>query len=540
MTFKLLNYLYAAVISGCILLTGCTHIQSSQPEPGNDLKEVFRRAHNGQPLRCVALGGSITQAGKGWIGPWLRKTFPNSIINMHNSGKSATGSSLGIFRIGPDVIACEPDLVLIEYAVNDRGLSKKDVTRNLESIIRRLKGLKNPPAIVFLEAASQSGGDISRHSAVAEYYGLVNVDLQKACEDYLAKNKLKWKDIFGDNVHPNKNGHKLYTAIITEILDKYANAAETEDIPAYKLPSKLSPHKLILDGTMAQIAVAPGWKQDYKVNGWWNRFFLGAVGSTKPGVTMKLPFRARFVGLMFPLNRSFGTMFVSLDGKEPIFVPCNHRSGYAYKVIGKDLEPGEHVLHIAVSPKGKYGKGVKLGYLLLGGMENPCTKKIPQGKFSAEFMSGLSFISIPAAKWQWAGPYGKIDAKCPDELALKELDTPYGPEKGKVKWKKITDKQERVDYVKLTGFKNRGICYAKTRFFSNKTGEQMFALQLDYWAKLKVNGKEVLQIKTTHGGPGNAIFFTAPVKKGWNDIQIKTHSGSNGNYFKLMYKDSIK
>ena len=162
MTPRFLKYLYAAIIGGCIFLTGCTHIQSSKPEPGNDLKEVLRRAHNGQPLRCVALGGSITQAGKGWIGPWLRKTFPNSIINMHNAGKSATGSSLGIFRIGPDVIACEPDLVLIEYAVNDRGLSKEDVIWNLESIIHRLKSLKNPPAIVFLEAASQSGGDISR------------------------------------------------------------------------------------------------------------------------------------------------------------------------------------------------------------------------------------------------------------------------------------------------------------------------------------------------------------------------------------------
>lgn len=537
MTSKLFKSLCAAIVGGCIVLTGCVHTPASKTEPGNDLKEVFRRAHNGQPLRCVALGGSITQAGKGWIGPWLRKTFPNSIINMHNSGKSGTGSSLGIFRIGPDVIACEPDLVLIEYAVNDRGLSKEDVIWNLESIIHRLKKLKNPPAIVFLEAASQSGGDISRHSAVADYYGFVNIDLQKASEDYLAKNNLNWKDIFGDNVHPNSKGHQVYTKAITGVLDKYVKAAKDEEIPPYKLPKQLSSHKLILDGTMAQIAVAPGWTQDHKVEGWWNRFFLGAVASTKPGVTMKLPFRARCVGLMMPLSLSYGTMFVSVDGEKPIFLTCNHRGGFAYNVFGKDLEPGEHVLHIAVPTKGQYGKGVKLGYLLLGGMESPCTKKVPQGKFNAEFMAGLSFVGIPASQWQWAGPFGKIDAKCPDDLALKELDTDFGAEKGKVDWKNITDKQERIDYTKLTGFKDRGTCIAKTRFYSKNGGEQMFALQLDYWAKLYINGKEVLQVKTGHGAPGNSIFFSAPLKKGWNDILIKTHSGSGGHYFKLMYKD---
>lgn len=44
----------------------------------NDLAEVFRCALYGGPLRCGAIGGSITQAGNGWIEAWLRKRFPES------------------------------------------------------------------------------------------------------------------------------------------------------------------------------------------------------------------------------------------------------------------------------------------------------------------------------------------------------------------------------------------------------------------------------------------------------------------------------
>lgn len=36
--------------------------------PGQDVADVFACAKSGEPLTYVALGGSITQGGKGWIG----------------------------------------------------------------------------------------------------------------------------------------------------------------------------------------------------------------------------------------------------------------------------------------------------------------------------------------------------------------------------------------------------------------------------------------------------------------------------------------
>ena len=124
---------------------------------GRDILQVFTEAHRGEELRAVAMGGSITQAGKGWVGPWLQQQFPNSKVSMHNAGMSGTGSNLGIFRLERDVIEYNPDLVFIEYAVNDGCGKVEDVIRWLESLVVRLKLLPQPPAIVFLEAAAQNG-----------------------------------------------------------------------------------------------------------------------------------------------------------------------------------------------------------------------------------------------------------------------------------------------------------------------------------------------------------------------------------------------
>ena len=86
---------------------------------GDDVVAVFTRAERGEPLRYVAIGGSITQAsGDGWAGEWLRRQFPKSDVTVVNSGMSATGSSLGIFRIERDIIAHQPDLVAIDTAAD--------------------------------------------------------------------------------------------------------------------------------------------------------------------------------------------------------------------------------------------------------------------------------------------------------------------------------------------------------------------------------------------------------------------------------------
>ena len=314
---------------------------------GDDLLKVFKRAHEGKTLTCVAIGGSITQAGKGWIGPALRKRFPKATVTMHNSGMSATGSALGMFRIDRDVISCQPDLVLIEYVVNDGGAKDDDAIWTTESMVRRLKMLENPPAIVFIMAASKSNSRIYRHQKVADHYDLLSVNLDKKSHDYLKKQKLPWKTFFSDAVHPNRKGHQFYGQEIMKDLEPYIRkAANYKPSPTAPLPKQLSKRKLILDGRMVPIAVAPGWKKEHRVPGWWNMFFMGATSAKKRGTTMQIPFRGTVVGLFYALSKEYGIFYANIDGHGMKELVCNNRGGYTYSILGKQLTPQTHLLNI--------------------------------------------------------------------------------------------------------------------------------------------------------------------------------------------------
>jgi lysophospholipase L1-like esterase len=241
---------------------------------GSDVAAAFERASKGAPLRYVALGGSITQAGDGWIGPWLRRQFPNSRVTVVNSGMSATGSALGVFRVERDVIAHQPDLVAIEFCVNDGGLNDEDAVRYLESLIVRLKRLPQPPAIIILEAAAADGVNLKRHRQVARHYDLLEIDLQKAVNDELGKSGRTWDAYFSDDVHPNAEGHSYYARVIEEKLTPFLGNSAVR--PETALPPPMSRKPLLMDGRMVAIsglADAPGWKTESSPEIWWNRFF---------------------------------------------------------------------------------------------------------------------------------------------------------------------------------------------------------------------------------------------------------------------------
>ena len=48
-----------------------------------------------------------------------------------------TGSDLGVFRVQQDVLSKQPDLLFVEFAVNDGGAAPEQIIRCMEGIVRQ-------------------------------------------------------------------------------------------------------------------------------------------------------------------------------------------------------------------------------------------------------------------------------------------------------------------------------------------------------------------------------------------------------------------
>ncbi|GAT32550.1 lysophospholiPASe L1 [Terrimicrobium sacchariphilum] len=344
---------------------------AGEAEAGADVARVFAAARAGAPLRYVALGGSITQSGEGWIGPWLTEKFPSSRVTTVNSGMSATGSALGVFRIERDVIAHQPDLVAIETCVNDDSLPDDVAIRYLESLVVRLRQLPHPPAIIFLEAAAKQGSRIQRHRQVARHYGLLEVDLQAAIDAELKRTGQDWTAFFSDAVHPNEAGNRFYARTIEQTLAPLLDKKPVDGRSV--LPHPISEKPLILDGRMVPlfgITGVPGWRKNASPPFWMDAFFNGTLSASEPGAALEIPFRGTWAGVFYPMDKGYGTFDASIDGGAPLRVAPNTRGGYSLDIVGRDLPAGEHVLRITLpapdSTPGVNGE-VRLGYLLVAG-----------------------------------------------------------------------------------------------------------------------------------------------------------------------------
>ncbi|HSI84047.1 MAG: SGNH/GDSL hydrolase family protein [Candidatus Methylacidiphilales bacterium] len=342
---------------------------AAEPAVGSDLLPIFARAAKGEPLRYVALGGSITYGGKGWLGPWLREQFPQSKVTVVNSGIPATGSDLGVFRLERDVLVHQPDLVAIEFCVNDWGLSDEDAYRYLETIIVRIKSLPNAPAIVVLEAAANPKKvKLERHRKIAQHYGFLEVDLQAAVDAELDRTKQEWSSMFKDGVHPSDAGHAFYARVISEKLAPFVAQAKSGAVAkaSKALPAPLSTKPLLLDAHMIELVnVVAGWQTE-GVPGWPGLYFRGVI-SAKAGDSFTLPLRGTTFGLFYQQQVGFGTFTAAVDEAAPVTLDANVAHPYKNVLLANDLPFGEHVIVVKTPSDPAVFKPVKLGYVLIAG-----------------------------------------------------------------------------------------------------------------------------------------------------------------------------
>ena len=200
------------------------------------LAAALNKAEKGEDITVGYIGGSITEGAsatwqKCWArisANWLVKHYPESEITYVNAGISGTPSSFGNMRLNRDLLSHNPDIVFIEFAVND---SATPIQReSFESMVRTTLSQENDPAVVVV--LSYSGyGEFDEDSVymkeLAALYGLPVVDVDKAVAMGIEAGYYTREEYIPDGVHPHYYGHQLMSDMIENLFKNVVEMAKT-------------------------------------------------------------------------------------------------------------------------------------------------------------------------------------------------------------------------------------------------------------------------------------------------------------------------
>lgn len=211
------------------------------------LKNLMKRAANGESLVIGFLGGSITQGSLSstpktcyayLVYEWWKKSFPNAEFSFVNGGIGGTTSHYGGARAWKDVLCYRPDIVTVDFSVNDDANEFFEET--YEGTLRRLLAAPSAPAVVVLNNVFYDTGKNAQdyHNRIADHYGIPHVSIKDTIFPDVESGKIVRADITPDNLHPNDKGHRLVTDEICKLLDSIKAEVEEETIAGENIEGK--------------------------------------------------------------------------------------------------------------------------------------------------------------------------------------------------------------------------------------------------------------------------------------------------------------
>ena len=203
------------------------------------IAKVLKKAENGQPVTLGYLGGSITQGSlsstpdtcyAAMTTKWWREQYPNTEFTYVNGGIGGTTSQFGVSRVDSDILAYEPDFVVIEFSVNDDN--SLFFRETYEGLVRKVFTSKTAPAVLLVHNIFYEDGRNAQdqHETIGRYYDIPCVSMKTSVYQSIAHGKIAVRDVTPDDLHPNDAGHALLANLITNFLEKVQKEELTDII----------------------------------------------------------------------------------------------------------------------------------------------------------------------------------------------------------------------------------------------------------------------------------------------------------------------
>ncbi len=330
-------------------------------------------------LKIGFFGGSITDGfGASERSRCYRELVFGEIKKNINRGAiqiaaaiGGTGSNLGLFRLERDLLRHMPDLVFVEFAVNDSKLENTDFY--VENIVRNILRSNSDTKIVFLYTATADymtefyakgllPPAVAKQEKIAEYYGIPSINAGKALYEKIKEEGSSCEKYLCDGCHPNDEGYRAYADEILRRMDKIDFNIDFCSKPI---------NKEVINARMEFPKSGNGWRKS--CNKMYNTD-IDYVYSNIPGTAYEHEFSGSIIGLYFTMEKDSGILKYRIDGGEE--QECSTWDKYCvefnrdcYKILNDALTDGKHTLEFSISGKSNEkseGTYIRLGAFLVG------------------------------------------------------------------------------------------------------------------------------------------------------------------------------
>ncbi|WAC19509.1 SGNH/GDSL hydrolase family protein [Luteolibacter sp. SL250] len=352
------------------------------------LSQLLGKAERGEPISVVFFGGSLTFGAnasdpgttsyRGLMMEWLRSRHSSTPFTFHDASVGGTGSQLGMFRLERDVLRHNPDLVFLDFTVNDDAEGTDVQTlASYERIVRTLveKEVTVVPVLMLFRWHAEKPDIISPrhadHRRLAEAYGLPVADVCGAIQK-MAKAGMNPAEIWnlGDGAHPGDEGYRLFFGIVRDTFEAAIKDRRPQSAPPSTIFDDLYPkhNRGLLAGHLPS-----GWrmKKTWRTALWYDGLssrWMGDVATAsakeKSGA-LEIGFEGSMVGFFGERNGLTPPVRIWIDGQPVLppqakdgdtlwrldtsrFAPPKKGSGnlFVWQPIARDLPDGKHTLRI--------------------------------------------------------------------------------------------------------------------------------------------------------------------------------------------------
>lgn len=328
------------------------------------MKKAIEKARAGEDITIGFIGGSITEgynAGTKDIYAKLTYEFFKENYgtgdNVHyvNAGLSGTPSILGLIRSDRDLFKYEPDIVFIEFAVND-GTANIDNT-GYESLVYKALTQPNEPAVVLLYSVVKSGYTCQDNMNLITFkYDLPKISVKNAIWPFIESGDYTWEQWSKDESHPNADGSRLYADFIInyfKTVDKEESAAE------YKVPDAFAngfdhSELLMVDNELNTGTINIESSGSYKTGSNHASFKQGWTRDISGNDGFKFSFEGDALYIVYKdtKNDAYGAADIYIDGERAATLYGNSDDGWNNPVterVFRAKDSGSHKVEIKMA-----------------------------------------------------------------------------------------------------------------------------------------------------------------------------------------------